>query len=147
MIKLRRVFFYFLPWLGRKFWTKVTKGTGSTLAAGATFLFWILFVPNAIIKGICTLNQKYIFALNDSGQPLVHRGIIMGLLGIVMYAIGFVVILLIAVGSKGAYLPPPGETIETISYLILFYNVYVLFSIAYIAFEKEQEKIVKDLSE
>jgi hypothetical protein len=145
IIKLRKIFFYFIPWMGRKFWQKVTNGTGTLVSAGKTLLKVILYVPKNVGLFLLEIHQYYKKSLKN--DPLILK-ILLTMLGtIVLAAAGMVGTLLVAAASRGTILPNLGNIITYVLKFVIIYNIVVWLLIAYEAFEQEQAQMLEDLSD
>lgn len=145
MIKLRKIFFYFIPWMGRKFWQKITNGTGTLVAAGRTVIKVVMFIPSMMLAGLIQYNNFYINALRT--EPAVLKFLIVLLTTVVSCMISLFMMLMTAAITRGEILPQPGIMIKTTLCILAIYNVYALLAVAYQEFEQEQRHMLNNLSD
>jgi hypothetical protein len=145
VIKLRKIFFYFIPWMGRKFWQKATNGTGTLVSAGKTLLKVILYVPKNIGLVLLEMHRYYKKSIKNDAWPLK---IVLTILGtIVLVALSMICMLLLAGASGGTILPNIGNVVTYVLTFIAGYNILVWLLIAYEFFEQEQAHMIDTLSD
>lgn len=143
MIKLRKIFLYFLPWLVKKSWQKATKGTGTMQSAFLLLFGLVMYVPNSTVKLALAWHAFYRKALKEDGWPLKFLITFLACTSITMLSLVAVVIIALSVRWN----PSAMSVIFVSLKLQIVYVTFTLLHIAYDVFEKEQRDVIKGLSD
>lgn len=145
MIKLKKIFLYFLPWLVEKFWQKITNGSGSITEALRWVWRILTHIPVSTYNIFVALNVKYKSTLSDDG-PIFIKVWIAILVSLVIVFGCLIGGLCIVIASKGQYYPPISSAFKTAFGITILYHIILFFNIMYDIFTKEQEQLIEDLS-